>query len=167
MLTPERIIELLDLKPLPEEGGYYREMYRSDEALKKEHLPPRYTGEKAFGTAIYYLLAPGIFSGMHRILSDEIFHFYLGDPVTMLQLHPGGSSELITIGQDIENGQRPQVTVPRNTWQGAFLNEGGRFALMGTSVAPAFDFSDFETGSRVTLIEKYPDRKELIIKLTR
>ncbi|MCP4727458.1 MAG: cupin domain-containing protein [bacterium] len=166
-LTPEKIIKLLNLEPLPEEGGFYREIYRSDETLKNEHLPTRYTGEKTFGTAIYYLLTPEEFSGMHRILSDEVFHFYLGDPVSLLQLYPDGSSEVMTVGQDIVNEQKPQVTVARNTWQGAFLNEGGRFALMGTTVAPAFDFSDFETGNRETLIEKYPDRKELIIKLTR
>ncbi len=167
MPTPEKIIELLGLKPLPEEGGYYREIYRSDEIISKESLPPRYGNAKAFCTAIYYLLTPDIFSGIHRIISDEVFHFYLGDPVTMLQLFPDGSSKIITLGQDIDKDQNLQVTVPRNTWQGAFLNDGGSFALMGTTVAPAFDFSDFETGKRDELINNYPDQRSLITRLTR
>ena len=165
-MNVEEIIRLLDLKPLPEEGGYYKETYRSDEMIPHESLPGRYIGAKSFSTAIYYLLTPEICSSIHRVPSEEIFHFYFGDPVTMLQLFPDGASEVVTIGADLALGQRPQVIVPRGVWQGACLDEGGQFALMGTTVAPGFDFSDYENGLRAPLLDKYPDRKEMIIKLT-
>ncbi len=111
-------------------------------------LPSRYGGARAAGTAIYYLLTPDTFSAMHRLASDEIFHFYLGDPVEMLHLHPDGTHQVLVIGPDLEAGQRPQVIVPRHTWQGARLIPGGRYALLGTTVAPAFDYTDYETAPR-------------------
>ena len=154
-MTAEEIIRILDLKLLPEEGGMYRETYRSDELIARGALPGRYGKSKCYCTAIYYLLTPDMFSAIHRVPSEEIFHFYLGDPVTMLQLHPDGSSQTVTLGQDIVAGQQLQVIVPRGVWQGAFLNEGGKFALMGTTVAPGFDFSDYESGARAPLLEKY------------
>ena len=166
MLTAQEIIRKLGLKPLPEEGGFYRETYRSEEKIPKEGLPARYSSAKSFCTAIYYLLTPETCSALHRLSSDEIFHFYLGDPVSMLQLHHGGSSELITLGRDPGRGEQLQAVVPRDTWLGAFLNQGGSFALMGTTVAPGFDFSDYEQGRREELIRQYPDCKELILKLT-
>ena len=100
------------MKPLPYEGGFYVETYRCDEKITQVALPTRYSSEKNFSTAILYLLTPDTFSAFHRLRSDEIFHFYLGDSVTMLQLHPDGSSEVTTLGQDIMKGQRLQVTVP-------------------------------------------------------
>ena len=166
ILTAEEIIRELGLKPLPAEGGFYRETYRSEEKIPTDGLPARYRSAKSFCTAIYYLLTPETCSALHRLPSDEIFHFYLGDPVSMLQLHPGGSSELIALGHDPGRGEKLQVVVPRATWLGAFLNQGGRFALMGTTVAPGFDFSDYEHPSRQELIRQYPDRRELILKLT-
>ncbi|MFA6448784.1 MAG: cupin domain-containing protein [bacterium] len=165
-MTAADIIKLLDLKPLPEEGGLYRENYRSDEMIPANGLPARYGKTKCFCTAIYYLLTPDNFSAIHRVPSEEIFHFYLGDPVTMLQLHADGRSETVTLGQDIVAGQQLQVIVQRGVWQGAFLNKGGAFALMGTTVAPGFDFSDYESAAREPLLEKYPDRAGLIEKLT-
>ena len=166
MLTAQEIIRRLGLKPLPEEGGFYRETYRSEEQISREGLPARYSSAKSFCTAIYYLLTPETCSALHRLNSDEIFHFYLGDPVSMLQLHPGGGSELITLGRDLGRGEQLQAVVPRDTWLGALLNQGGSFALMGTTMAPGFDFSDYEHGSRQELIRQYPDREELILKLT-
>ena len=103
---------------------------------------------------------------MHKLLTDEIFHFYLGDPVTMLQIHPDGHSETITLGPDIFAGQNVQCIVSANVWQGMYLNEGGGFALMGTTVAPAFDFEDFEVADRDTLLKEYPGHAELIKRLT-
>ena len=102
---------------------------------------------------------------MHRIKSDEIFHFYLGCAVTQLHLYPDGTSKIITLGPDIPNGQQPQIVVPANTWQGSILTAGD-FALMGTTVTPGFEFEDFELGKETELLEKYPDRKDLIVKLT-
>lgn len=154
------------MKPLSAEGGYYVETYRAKEKIAQAALPDRFAGERNFSTAILYLLTPDTFSTLHRLKSDEVFHFYLGDPVTMLQLHPDGSSEVIILGQDILNGQRIQVLVPQSTWQGAFLRQGGKFALMGTTMAPGFESNDFELGQREELLRWYPDQKELILKLS-
>jgi hypothetical protein len=96
----------------------------------------------------------------------SVFHFYLGDCVTMLKLHGDGSSEAVTMGLDITNGQQVQTVVPQGSWQGCLLNKGGRFALMGTTVAPGFEFADFETAQRQKLLRQYPTRRELILKLT-
>ena len=155
------------MKPLPYEGGYYVETYRCNEKIAQTVLPPRYAGERNFSTAILYLLTPDTFSTLHKLKSDETFHFYLGDPVTMLQLHSDGSSELVTLGHNILKGQLIQSTVPKNTWQGCCLNEGGRFALMGCTVAPGFESEDFERGKREELLSQYPNQRILILRLTR
>lgn len=167
MLTADDVIEKLGLRPHPCEGGFFAETYRSDEIISASGLSERYTTGKRFGTAVYYLITPETLSYIHRLRSDEIFHFYLGDPVTMLWLLPDGSSTTITLGPDLQSGQRVQVVVPRGVWQGAFLNEGGRFALLGTTVAPGFDYEDYEAGLREELIARYPDRREVIARLTR
>lgn len=165
MLKANETIKLLNLKPHPE-GGYYRETYRADESIPPDALPERYSGRRNFSTAIYYLLTPETFSSIHRLKSDEIFHFYLGDPVLVLLLFPDGTSKRIPLGNDILRGHLPQLVVPRNTWMGALLMKGGKFALMGTTVSPGFDFDDFETGNREELIKKYPSEAELIARLT-
>lgn len=154
------------MKPLPEEGGYYVETYRCAEKIARANLPARYTGDRSFCTAILYLLTPDTLSRLHRLKSDEIFHFYSGDPVTMLQLHPDGSSDIFTLGPDILAGRHIQLTVPRGSWQGGFLNEGGKFALMGTTVAPGFEIEDFEIADREKLLTQYPAQKSLITRLT-
>jgi predicted cupin superfamily sugar epimerase len=165
-MTEEELKKWLNLSPLPVEGGYFAETYRSSEVVPQTALPPRYDGDRAFGTAIYFLLTPDTFSALHRLKSDEVHHFYLGDPVTMLLLHPDGESEVITLGQDIEAGQRLQVVVSGGIWQGSSLRPGGAFALMGTTMAPGFDLADFEIGDRRALIRAYPDRQSLIERLT-
>lgn len=167
MVTAEQIIKFFGMKPLTDEGGYYVETYRALEKIAPAALPVRYTSERNFATAILYLLTPDTFSSLHRLAGDEIYHFYLGSPVTMLQLHPDGSSEVITLGQDILNGQCVQTVVPQSTWQGCFLNEGGKFALMGVTVAPGFEFVDYESGCRDKLLEQYPNEHDLIVRLTR
>jgi len=166
MVTAEQIIELFGMKPLKGEGGFYAETYRCSERIAEAHLPTGYVGDRSLGSAILYLLTPDTFSALHRLKSDEIFHFYLGDPVTMLQLHPDGSGEVITLGQDILNGQRVQVTVPAGTWHGCFLNPRGKFALMGTTVAPGFESADFQPADTKTLLKQFPAQKDLILRLT-
>lgn len=165
-LSADETIRLLNLEPLQMEGGYFCQTYRSTETVPANALPARYKTPKILGTAIYYLLTPDQRSAMHRLPSDEIFHFYLGDPVSMLQLHSDGSSEIITLGSDIAEGQRPQVIVPRYAWQGSVLIEGGRFALLGTTMAPGFDYDEYEAGDRQALMDKYPEHKDLIVRLT-
>jgi uncharacterized protein len=175
MTDARKIIEALDLKPLAEEGGYYKETYRSEGKIGLASLPDLYSSDRSCGTAIYYLLTPDTYSALHRLPGDEIFHFYLGDPVEMLMLHgyeedekseKGGKGEIITLGQDILNGERPQVVVHGGVWQGAYLRDGGKFALLGTTMAPGFDFADFQTADPAQLEKAYPDYKEIIHRLS-
>ena len=161
------IIARLGLTPLPIEGGYFVETYRSGEIVPAGALPARYGRDKAFSTAIYFLLTPDTFSAMHRLRSDEVFHFYRGDPVRMLHLRPDGGHQILTLGGDVTAGESPQIVVPAGTWQGCRLVEGGCYALMGTTVAPAFDSEDYEQGNRDQLIRQYPECAELIRALTR
>jgi uncharacterized protein len=163
----EKIIKKLKLIPHPSEGGFFFETYRSDERIIKDVLPDRYKDVRCFSTCIYYMLTHDSFSEMHNLQSDEIFHFYLGDPVEMLHLYPDGSVRRIIFGNDILNGMELQVVVPKNVWQGARLIDGGNFALMGTTVSPGFEFNDYLTGKRELLINNYPEYRDLIIKLTR
>ena len=166
-MDPLSLIELLGLKPLPHEGGYYRETYRSNQKISAEILFDHIGHDKDLSAAIYYLLTPDTFSALHRLPCDEIFHFYLGDAVTMLELHPDGHGETITLGHDITEGHRPQHLVPRGVWQGTFLNDGGTLALMGTTTSPAFDFDDLQLAGRDDLLKEYPEYASLIHHLTR
>ena len=149
MLTAQKIIRLLKLKPLPGEGGFYREIYRSALQINRG-----LNIKRSVGTSICYLITPERFSVMHRICSDEIFHFYFGDPVEMLLLYPGGRSKKVLLGPDIEKGQHPHFLVPENIWQGSRLKKGGKFALLGTTVFPGFDFADYRQGSRDKLLKR-------------
>ena len=166
MLSAESIIELFGMAPLEVEGGYYTETYRAGEEIAKDGLPGRYDGGRDFSTAILYLLPAGQCSRFHQVLSDEIFHFYLGDPVEMIQLLDDGTCKKITLGSDITAGEMVQVVVPAGTWQGAYVQEGGEFALMGCTVAPGFEFEDFEIGDREKLLAEYPGASEVIERLT-
>jgi len=155
-MTTQELIALLDLKPLPQEGGYYRETYRS---------AVRGPDGKSAGTAIYYLLTPDTCSALHRLPTDEVYHFYLGDPVELLLLGPERGA-IITLGPDLSSGHQPQFVVPAGIWQGSYLAGGGTFALMGTTMAPGFEFNDYEAGVRDALGRDYPLFKERIERLT-
>jgi len=164
------IIDLLGLQPLPIEGGYFRRSYYAPETLPSGKLPPRYpAGERHFASVIYYLLSgdAGSFSSLHRLPTDETYHFYLGDAVELLQLFEDGSSSRVTLGQDLVGGQRVQYTAPRGVWQGSHLLAGGTSALLGTTMAPDFEDSDFEEGSCAALVSQYPLEENLIKQLTR
>lgn len=168
MQSTEQIIKHFDLKPLPEEGGYYNEIYRSEEKTPSSALPERYESSRCFGTSIYFLLKKGVFSALHRLKSDEIYHFYMGDPVKVLLLFPEGETKTVTLGNDFTRGHQPQLVIPKGTWQGCLLeNADAEFALMGCTVSPGFEFEDFEVGERKKLTERYPQQKELIEQLTR
>ncbi len=160
------IITALGLKPHPE-GGYFVETYRSEETYPDTVRPAPYSGIRAVSTAIYYLLTPDTFSEMHRLVSDETFHFYLGQPVQMLRLWPDGAGDVVTIGPDLTTGMRPQVVVPKGVWQGSRLLSGGDFALLGCTVAPGFDYADYERGHRDDLLYHYPEFEDMIRALTR
>lgn len=148
------------------EGGFYAETYRAAETIPAAALSARYGGDRPHSTAIYYLLTPETCSVLHRLWTDEVWHFYLGDPVELLLLRPEGTGQIVPVGTDLPIGERPQVVVPRGAWMGARLQPGGRFALLGTTMAPGFDPADFEVGEREVLQRAYPDFTEWIVALT-
>jgi uncharacterized protein len=164
-LTAEQIIRVHDLRRHPE-GGYFRESYRSDEYIRRDCLPSRYAGDRCFSTAIYYLLVAGSVSRLHRIAGDEIWHFYLGGSLTVVELKADGSAEHVVLGPELDAGQRLQHVVRAGTWFGAFPNSGSNYALVGCTVAPGFDFADFEMATRRQLLERYPGEEDCILKLT-
>ena len=163
-----KIIEELKLEPLPIEGGYFRQTYICEEILEPDQLPIRYEQNHSLGTVIYYMLEKNRFpvSMLHKLKTDEMYHFYLGDPVTILLLFPELSSQHITMGSDILNGQKVQVLVPKDTWQAVILNPGSNFALMGTSMAPGYKDEDITFALREELLLQYPSEHENIIKST-
>jgi len=155
MIDADEIRRLLGLEAHPLEGGFFAETWRS-----RSEIPAAVLGvpaPRAIGTAIYYLLTPETCSSMHRLRWDEVFHFYLGDPVEMLLLGPGPEGRIVTLGTDLRAGQRPQVVVPAHVWQGARLAAGGRVGLLGTTMAPGFDPADFETGDAAHLSSGWPE----------
>ncbi len=159
MLTADQIRQLLRLQPLAHEGGWFAETYRAAGTLPG--------AARAAASAIYYLVEPEAFSALHRLDADEVFHFYLGDPVEMLQLGPGAESRVLRLGTDLAAGDRPQAVVPAGVWQGTRLVAGGRWALLGTTMAPAFEPGRVEPGRRDELAARWPARRGLIEALTR
>lgn len=168
-MTTDEVIRRLDLVPLPGEGGYFRQTWQSDARLTAAALGPRYRVEKACGTAIYYLVTDDAdgFSAMHRLPTDEVYHFYLGDSVEQILLHDDGRVNVVRLGPDLAAGEHVQHVAPRDTWQGTRLVPGGRWALLGTTMAPGFDVHDYEAGDRETLIARYPQEAARITALTR
>jgi predicted cupin superfamily sugar epimerase len=163
----QTVIDTLGLVPHPAEGGWFVETWRAEDSIPGGALDGRYGGAaRRHGTAIYYLLTPDTVSALHRLESDEVFHFYMGDPVEQLHLFPDGSGRTVTLGTDLAAGQRPQAVVPRGVWQGARLVPGGAWALLGCTVAPGFDFADYAHGQRAALIEGWPDHAPAIVALT-
>jgi predicted cupin superfamily sugar epimerase len=160
------IIAALNLEPHPKEGGFFREVYRAREPISHDALPSRYDAERCHSTAIYYLLTPDTFSHLHTVNSDEVFHFYLGDPVEMLQLYPDGTGHRVALGSDIAAGQTPMTVVPQGVWQGCRLRDGGAYALMGCTVAPGFEYADYAHGGRMELTAAYPQFASEIAALT-
>ncbi len=154
-------IERLGLQPHPE-GGYFRQTYRSEESIPLEGLPERFTGPRAFSTAIYFLLEREQFSAFHRIRSDEMWHFYAGSALSLHVLRPDGRCEHIPLG----SGQF-QVVAPAGCWFAAGVDGPGPYGLVGCTVAPGFDFADFELAERGQLIEQYPQHAEIITQFTR
>ena len=166
-MTADDVKQLLQLEPLRVEGGFFRETYRSRWHVSEEYLPEGTHGSRSIATAIYYLITRESFSPLHRLPGSEIFHFYLGDPVEMLQLHPNGEFETVTLGLKLRAGQQPQMVVRGGVWQGCQLAPRGKWALMGTTMSPGFDYADYENAIPDELIEQYPEAAELIRRFTR
>ena len=156
-MTAEQVIKVLGLIPLKGEGGLVKETYRS--AWKTE------SGEAA-GTAIYYFLRGNAFSHLHRLTGDEIYHFYLGDPVELTELLPDGGVRRTVLGSDITGGETVQYLVPGGNWQGSRLRPGGEWALLGTTMCPGYRQEEYEHGDPEVLLKMYPAAEEEIRKLT-
>jgi len=158
--TADELRKLWRLTKMPQEDVLFVQTYES--AGRDEHGKPLCNAMVAMFTT-----DPGSFSDLHRLPTDEIWHFYLGDPVELLLLHPDGRDELIILGTDVLGGQRVQTTVPSGAWMGARLRPGGEYGVYGNTMAPGFVPSDFEPGDRDGLTERWPHRAELITALTR
>jgi uncharacterized protein len=159
-------IKKLGLEPHPE-GGYYRRTYEADLVVAKAALPAGFTGARAVSTAIYFLLEGENFSAFHRLRSDEVWHFYAGESLVVQVIAPEGECSAISLGRDLEAGQVLQAVVPAGCWFASHVADWRSWALVGCTVAPGFDFEDFEMGNREELIELYPQHREMIQRLTR
>ncbi len=148
------------------EGGYFAETYRSTESIPHSALPNRFSGDRNFGTGIYFLLENHHFSALHRIQADEMWHFYAGGPLNVYVIHEDGSLEIIKLGSNPDNGEVFQAVVPAGTWFGSKPAAESDYSLVGCTVAPGFDFADFELAERVDLLATYPQHEEVIRWLT-
>ena len=165
-LSADDLIRCHRLVPHPE-GGFYRETYRAGEMISKGNLPDHYQGgERHYSSAIYYLLREGEMSRLHRLVSDEVWHFYLGGPLTIAEIRDGGRVEEIVLGSHPALGQQQQHVVRGGTWFGAYPHGGAEYSFVGCTVAPGFDFADFEIGDRQELIQEFPTAREVIERLT-
>jgi uncharacterized protein len=159
-------IDKLNLIAHPE-GGYYRETYRSELSIPREGLPPQFPGPRLVSTAIYFLLDGENFSAFHRLRSDELWHFYAGSPITVHVIEPDGGYSEIQLGGDPDAGDLLQAAVKAGHWFASRVRDPKAFALAGCTVAPGFDFADFELGKREDLVRLYPQHRNLIESLTR
>ncbi len=158
-----RTLELLDHP----EGGYYRETYRSKGRISAKELSPAFAGDRNYSTAIYFLLTSDNFSAFHRIRQDEVWHFYEGSNIVLHLLKPDGSYEKVILGPDIAKGQHLQYVVEAGTWFASEVEASNSYALAGCTVAPGFDFEDFEMAQARELLAQYPACKDLITRLCR
>ena len=158
-------IKRLGLTKHPE-GGYYRETYRAGEEIERRALPNRYSSDRCFATAIYYLLEQKDFSRFHRLQSDETWHFYQGKALELFVIDLEGKLNRYLLGADFDAGEKLQITINRNQWFAARIYEGSGYTLVGCTMAPGFYFDDFEMADRSMLSSQYPDYKNLIGQLT-
>jgi predicted cupin superfamily sugar epimerase len=165
-VSAQALVQQFNLERHPE-GGYYRETYRSGETIGQSALPARFAADRAVATAIYFLVEQGNFSAFHRIKSDECWHFYAGESLYVHVLHPAGEYELIRLGADIAEGEVFQAVVPAGAWFASETSPGGSFSFVGCTVAPGFDFADFELAAAGSLASEFPAQAALISRLTR
>jgi uncharacterized protein len=164
-MTAEEVASRLNLAPHPE-GGFYRETYRSPEVLPRAALPERFAGPRAISTAILYLLPEGARSRLHRIASDELWHYHLGGPLEIVEITEAGIVEKSILGGDLEHGEILQKAVAAGRWFGARPKAGASWCLAGCTVAPGFDFADFRMGRRAELLASFPAARAAIAALT-
>ena len=165
-MTVDTLVKELDLLPHPE-GGYYKETYRSEGKITQACLSSDFSGERNMATGIYFLIEKGNFSALHKIKSDETWHFYYGDALEVIEINEQGKLTITQIGSNILQGNTFQYTVKANTWFGSRVNSNGQFSLVGCTVYPGFDFNDFELANRQDLIQLFPQHQNIIVELTR
>ena len=166
MLNPQQLVDKYSLQPHPE-GGWYKQTYKSTESVAASALPERFGGDRPFSTAIYFLLEQGNFSAFHRIKSDECWHFYAGDTLQVYVIQQNGPLKIISLGQAIENDELFQYVVPANCWFASRSAPGSAFSFVGCTVAPGFDFADFELANADVLSKEYPQHAAIIRELCR
>jgi len=162
----EFLVQKLSLQPHPE-GGWFKETYRSDETIKKEHLPERFSGDRHHSTAIYFLLTSSNFSALHIIKSDEMWHHYEGSSLNIYVINNKGELKIHSLGKDFDKGEEPQILVKAGDWFGSRVKDEDSYSLVGCTVAPGFDFNDFQLADREKFINSFPQHKDVIQKLTR
>lgn len=165
-MSGDELVKQLNLEPHPE-GGYYRQTYQSAEYISRTALPDRFAGERSISTAIFYLLQQGDFSAFHRIKSDECWHFYSGGTLLIHVIKKNGDYFRAKLGKNIREGEIFQHVVPAEAWFAVEPAPETAFALTGCTVAPGFDFSDFEIGDKQTLLSLFPQHARIIERLTR
>lgn len=163
--TADYWIKQLHLEPHPE-GGYFRESYRSAGVIPASGLP-NYFGSRNFSTAIYFLLKGNEFSALHKLKSDEVWHFYDGCSLRLHVLLPEGTLITKVLGKDFENGEQLQLVVPANHWFAAQPIDENSFTLAGCTLAPGFDFNDFELAKHSELSAQLPLHNDFIRQFTR
>ncbi len=166
MLSVKELVTHFNMLPHPE-GGHHKETYRSNEVISHNALPVRFAGDRSFSTAIYFLLEKGNFSGFHKIQSDECWHFYAGQTLLIYVFHNNKSLEVIKLGNDLLNGEVFQAVVPASCWFASEPAPNSDFSFVGCTVAPGFDFIDFELAKADELVLAFPEHVDLIKKLCR
>ena len=166
MSITNQLIEKYNLEPHPE-GGWYKQTYKSHEQIDADALPERFGANRAFSTAIYFLLEKGNFSAFHRIKSDECWHFYAGDPLLIYILEQNGELKIISLGSDFEKNQSFQYVVPANCWFASRPAPKSEYCFVGCTVSPGFEFEDFELADAIELSVMYPQHKPIIKELCR
>ena len=164
--TAPYFVEKFQMQLHPE-GGWFKETYRSHEVVLKENLPNRFEGNRSFCTAIYFLLEGEQFSSFHRIKSDEMWHFYSGGALNVYVIDKEGKLEILKIGSNPEKGQTFQAVVKAGCWFASKPAEPNSFSLVGCTVAPGFDFADFELAKADALFQEFPQHEAVIRKLCR
>lgn len=168
-LTKEEIIRVLKLEPLEPEGGFFVRTYQSSLRVQTRIGDSGQAVHRSAMTSIYYMLTQETFSAFHRLKSAEAYHFYMGASLDVSLIHPDGASEMIRLGDDLLKGEKPQLAIEPGVWQASRIAPEQSFdwALIGTTVAPGFEFDDFEIGDRDRLIHQFPQHEALIRSLTR
>jgi hypothetical protein len=165
-MNVDLLVNKLNLEPHPE-GGYFKEVYRSSDIITQKALPEGFLGDRTIATAIYFLIEKNNFSALHKIKSDETWHFYYGDALEVIEIDENGVLKYTAIGNNLLAGETFQYTVKANTWFGSRVKIGGKFSLVGCTVAPGFDFNDFELGKKEDLLKLYPQHQKVIVEMTR